>query len=123
MIPEAPAKAPRKGRVAVTALGLAWAEAEPLVAVALHDNARRRRDVLVVLSDASPAWLSQADVPVELMPTRQALKALDDAEWQIWVLRRWEILLAKWDIRSNIVLGVSFEAFVASQLRANKVSD
>jgi hypothetical protein len=115
LMPEEPAAHPKKGRVAVTAFGLEWDEAEPLLAVVKSQMARQKRVPIFVLTTVAPKWLANPEDLTEMLPTRAALCALEPHEWASWVNRRWDILKAKWDIRSEIPLGQSFEDFMEQE--------
>ena len=106
---------PKDGRVAVTALGLPWAEAQLVLEAIIANKQFRKREFILVMTDAQPSWIVSSNRRVELLPSRKTLAALNSVERHHWIESRWSILKAKWDIRSEIALGQPFHDFLGSQ--------
>ena len=71
---------------------------------------------VLVGTHLSSTFLVDAAHPVELLPMRDDLKVLTIAEYESYVRRRWELILAKWDIDEAIDLGQDFGEFLADQI-------
>ena len=76
------------------------------------------RRAIVVATDLPPSVLVTALRPIELLPRRRDLPALEPAEYAVYLRRRWLVLQSKWAPRREIVLGKSFEDFLADELGA-----
>ena len=106
---------PKGGRVAITAFGLPWTEAQVALDAITGNKQFRKRELILVMTDVQPSWLVSSPHRVELLPTGKTLGSLSSAERQHWIESRWSILKAKWDIRSEVALGQPFHAFSNSQ--------
>ena len=106
---------PKNGRVAMTVFGLPWAEAQRALDAITGNKQFRKRQLILVMTDVQPSWIVSSPHRIELIPTRETLGSLSSTERQHWIERRWSILKAKWDIRSEIALGQSFIEFSNSQ--------
>lgn len=71
---------------------------------------------VLVGTHLSSTFLVETAHPVELLPLRDDLKVLTTAEYESYVRRRWELILAKWDIDEAIDLGQDFGEFLADQI-------
>ena len=113
---------PKNGRVAITTFGLSWSDAEPLLAPVQKRVLKQKRVPLFILTHVAPRWLADPENLAEYLPPRAGLPALDGREWAQWASRRWEILRAKWDIRSEITLGQSFDLFLEREKNLDQAS-
>jgi hypothetical protein len=109
------APSPKNGRVAITAFGLPWAEAQRALDAITKNKQFRKRELILVLTDVQPSWIASSPHRVELLPTGNTLAELSSTERQHWIESRWSILKAKWDIQSEVALGQSFHEFSNSQ--------
>jgi len=109
------APSPKNGRVAITAFGLPWSEAQRTLDAITGSKQFRKRELILVMTDVQPSWIVSSSHRIELLPTRKTLGTLSSTERQHWIESRWSILRAKWDIRSEVALGQSFYEFSNSQ--------
>lgn len=102
-------------RTLISLLGPVPAAQEAAVlAVAAKVAASGRRPVLCG-SGLSLGVLVDGTFAVELLPRRSDLAVLSDAEYAAYLRRRWDILLAKWQITEEICLGQDFAGFLSAQ--------
>lgn len=74
---------------------------------------------VAVVSELCPDLIAAGTMPIEFLPPRSHLALLELDDYERYVRRRWELLLAKWNFRDELEYGLSFEAFLAEQLRAS----
>ncbi len=115
LVPRDGAPSPKNGRVAITTLGLPWAEAQRALDAITGSKQFQKRELILVMTDAQPSWIVSSSHRVELLPTRKTLGSLSSTERQHWIESRWSILRAKWDVQSEVALGQSFHEFSRSQ--------
>jgi hypothetical protein len=74
---------------------------------------------VVVLSELRPDLIAASSAPFEFIPTRSHLPSLPPESYERYVRRRWSLIIAKWDISSEIALSSTIDEFLADQLEAN----
>lgn len=103
-------------RTLVSALGLTSAAHETAIrAVAQQVIAVGRRPV-VCASQLGRDFVVDGTLAVELLPRRIDLPVLTSGEYSAYLKRRWDTVLAKWQITEEITLGQDFEGFLAAEI-------
>ncbi|WP_246704485.1 hypothetical protein [Rhizobium sp. P32RR-XVIII] len=74
---------------------------------------------VVVLSELRPDLIAASSAPLEFVPTRSHLPSLSSESYGRYVRRRWSLIIAKWDISSEIALSSTIDEFLADQLGAD----
>lgn len=103
-------------RCLVSALGPGLPAREALlagVAQSLWDEGKRP---VICATGLSLPFLADAPVAIELLPSRADLRLLTAAEYESYLRRRYEVVLAKWGVSEEITLGEEFEDFVAREV-------
>ncbi|WP_395542206.1 hypothetical protein [Neotabrizicola sp. sgz301269] len=102
-------------RCLISALGPGLPAREALlagVAQSLWDEGKRP---VICATGLSLPFLADAPVAIELLPTRADLRLLAAAEYESYLRRRYEVVLAKWAVTEEITLGEEFEDFLARE--------
>lgn len=102
-------------RTLISALGPAGrSRGLAILAVARQVTAAGRRPILCA-TDLDLPSIVDGPLAIELLPRRVDVPVLDHAEYAAYLERRWEIILAKWQITEEISLGQDFASFLADQ--------
>ncbi len=103
-------------RTLINALGPAFANRETVIAAMAREiEASGRRPVLCA-SELRLDFVVNGTLAVELLPRHADLPTLRAAEYAAYLKRRWETLLAKWQIDEEVTLGQTFETFLAAEV-------
>lgn len=105
-------------RTLVTLLGPASVSHESAIQPVARQLIARRRRPVVCASALGRDFIVDGTLAIELLPRRADLPALSSHEYAAYLQRRWDTVLAKWQITEEITLGQSFDAFVADQVAA-----
>jgi hypothetical protein len=103
-------------RCLITALGAGLPNREALLASVVRRIKGQDKRPVVCATGLSLPFLVDAPVAIELLPCRQDLRVLTDAEYAAYLRRRWDIVLAKWQVEEVIALGAEFDEFLAAEL-------
>ncbi len=74
---------------------------------------------VIVLSELRPDLTAASSAPLEFVPTRSHLPSLSPEIYGRYSRRRWSLIIAKWDIASEITISSTIEEFLADQLGAD----
>jgi hypothetical protein len=74
------------------------------------------RRPVVAASQLGRDFMVDGTLAIELLPRRCDLSAFAPGEYAAYLKRRWDTLLAKWQITEEITLGQSFDSFLATEI-------
>ncbi|MBB4275385.1 hypothetical protein [Rhizobium mongolense] len=106
-------------RSIISVLGMMPANLPEILDTAVEACRANGEFPVVVLSELRPDLIAASSAPLEFLPTRSYLPSLSPEIYGRYARRRWSLILAKWDISSEITLSSTIDEFLADQLSAD----
>ncbi|TCU24660.1 hypothetical protein EV130_106253 [Rhizobium azibense] len=108
-----------KARSLISVLGVMPANLREILDAAVEACRANGEFPVVVLSELRPDLTAASSAPLEFLPTRGYLPSLSPEIYGRYARRRWSLILAKWDISSEIALSSTIDEFLADQVGAD----
>jgi hypothetical protein len=105
-------------RTLISLLGPISASHETALRAVVQRVIAAGRRPVVAASQLGRDFVVDGTLAIELLPRQSDLPVLAPGEYAAYLRRRWETVLAKWQITEEITLGQSFDGFLAAEIAA-----